>query len=133
MWWALAFSAVTTLGLGILVWMILLSHALVYGVAAVISPEAVAAPEEGRYALAFAVGALANLVSAPALVSLARTGLHLKWTPVAQGLAAAVTAFVVAACALLLTLGINPVDFLAKQEPDRHPNYILAAYMASGT
>jgi hypothetical protein len=34
------------------------------------------------------------------------------WPPSVQGLAAALLAAVGAACALLLTLGINPVDFV---------------------
>jgi hypothetical protein len=112
-WWALAFGAVTTAGLGILAWGILIAQALSYGVADVISPGAMKAPDGGRYGQAFVVGVAVNLSSSLALAWLAFRTPGRTWPPAAQGLAAALLAAVGAACALLLTLGINPVDFVA--------------------
>ncbi|HEU5144185.1 MAG TPA: hypothetical protein VFT81_03345 [Dermatophilaceae bacterium] len=111
-WWALAFGAVTTAGLGILAWWILIAHALSHGVADVISPGAMAAPDGRRYGLALAGGGIVNLSSAMALAWLAFHTPGRTWPPAAQGLAAALVAAVGAACALLLTLGINPVDLV---------------------
>ena len=111
-WWALAFGGVTTTGLGVLAWGILIAHALSYGVADVISPGTMAAPDGGRYGVAFVVGVVVNLSSAVALSWLAFHTPGRTWPPSVQGLAAALFAAVGAACALLLTLGIDPVDLL---------------------
>jgi hypothetical protein len=111
-WWALAFSAATTAGLGILAWWILITHALSFGVAGVISPGAMAAPDGGRYSLAFVVGVVVNFSSAVWLAWLAFHTHARTWPPAVQGLGAAILAAVGAACALLLALGIHPVDFV---------------------
>ena len=111
--WALVFCGLTIIGLGVFIWILLVMHALGYGVASVIAPESeVAAPVEGRYGFAFAVGVLVNLAGALALVVLASRTAARRWPPVAQGLCAAVVAASAASCALLLTLGINPVEFV---------------------
>lgn len=111
--WALVFSGLTIICLGVLTWVLLVMHAFGYGVAAVIAPEwDVAAPVGDRYGLAFAVGVLVNLAGAGALVMVASRTAARTWPPVAQGLCAAFVAACAASCALLLTLGINPVDFV---------------------
>lgn len=112
-WWVFLFGGLTTAGLGVFTGVLLLMHALGYGMAAVIAPETeVAAPEGGRYGLAFIVGVLVNLATASALTRLAsHTGIR-TWPPFAQGLGTALVAATVASCALLLTLGISPVGFL---------------------
>ena len=112
-WWALAFGGLTTAGLGVFAWALLLMHALGYGVAAVIAPEtALAAPDGGRYGLAFGIGVIVNLATAAAMTRLASHTAIRTWPPIAQGLGTALIAAAVASCALLLTLDINPVDFL---------------------
>jgi hypothetical protein len=112
-WWALAFSAVSTAALLALAWALLIAHALGYGVAAVMAPEAVAAPDGDRYRVAFAIAAILNLAGAMTLAWLASRTPARTWPPAAQGLAGALFAAVAAACVLLLALGISPVDFLA--------------------
>jgi hypothetical protein len=114
-WWALGFSVVTTVGLGVLVWGILIVDLIGYGAAAVMMPETTpTAPEDAPYGLAFAVGVVVNVVCASALARLAfRTPVR-TWPPAVQGLAAALTAGLTAVCALLLTLGINPVGFVIR-------------------
>ncbi|MFP5335884.1 MAG: hypothetical protein ACLGIV_11285 [Actinomycetes bacterium] len=111
--WALAFGSLTTVGLAVLAAALLVEHTLVYGAATVIRPETrVAAPDGGRYGLAFAVGAVVNLGMASALGWTApRTAIR-TWPPVVQGLGAALVAAVAAGCVLLLTLGIDPVGFV---------------------
>ena len=112
-WWALAFGGLTTVGLGVLTYGLLILDALVYGTTKVIAPETgIAVPEGDRYGLAFAVGVIVNLVSGPALIWLATRTRARTWPPVALGLCAALVAAVAATCALLLTLGINPIDFV---------------------
>lgn len=109
-WWALAFAAGTTLVLGLLVWGLLVMHALVYGTAAVIGPETITAPAGGRYRLGFTVALAVNLVTAAGLAGLVGRTPGRSWPPALQGLAAALLAAVAAGCALLITVGINPVD-----------------------
>lgn len=111
MWWALVFAAVTTAGLGLLAWGLLVMDALIYGASAVVGPEAITAPDGARYRLGFSVAVVFNLATA---VGLARLSSHTPgrtWPTALQGLAAALLAAVAAACALLVTVGINPVDF----------------------
>lgn len=112
-WWALGFSALTTVGLGALAWAIVIVHALVYGVGAAVAPQAIAAVDGDRYRLAFAVGLIANVASASCLAWLAARTPARSWNPVVQGLTAAVLAAVAGASALLLSLGMNPLAFVA--------------------
>ena len=112
-WWSLGFGGLTTLGLGVLAWGLLIAHALMYGTIEVIGlSKGITAPESNRYLLAFAVGAVVNLAGAPALIWLAVRTRVRSWPPVVLGLAAALVAAVAAACALLLVLGLNPVEFV---------------------
>ncbi len=114
-WWALAFAAVTTVGLALLAWGLLILHALVYGSAAVIQLEPITPPDDALYLVAFTVAVMVNLASAAALAWIAWHTPVRAWPPALQGLAAAVLAAVAGVCALLLTLGINPVDFVLAQ------------------
>ena len=114
MWWALAFAAVTTAGLALLGWALLIMHALSYGATALIGPGTIAAaPDAARYRQGFTVAVIVNLVSAPVLAWLVCHTPGRTWLPVLQGLAAAGLAAVAAGCALLLSLGIDPVDFVS--------------------
>ena len=110
-WWALAFAAVTTVGLALVAWGLLILHAFVYGSAAVIQLEPIAPPDDARYLLAFTIAVTVNLATAAALAWIAWYTPVRTWPAALQGLAAAVLAAVAGVCALLLTLGINPVDF----------------------
>ena len=112
MWWALGFAAVTTVGLALLGWGLLIMHTLIYGTAAVIGPGTIPAPADARYRLGFTVAVIVNLASALVLARLAWHTPGRTWPPVLQGLAAAGLAAVVAGCAFLLAVGINPVDFV---------------------
>jgi hypothetical protein len=111
-WWALGFAAVTTAGLALLGWGLLVMHALIYGIAAAIGPGTIAAPDYARYRLGFTVAVIVNLVSALVLARLAWRTPGRTWPPVLQGLVAAGLAAVAAGCAFLIAVGINPVDFV---------------------
>ena len=110
-WWALAFAVVTTAGLGLLAWGLLIMHALIYGAGAVVGPETIAAPDGARYRLGLTVAVVVNLATAAGLARIAAQTPGRTWSPALQGLAAALLAAVAAGCALLVTVGINPVDF----------------------
>jgi len=110
--WALMFAAVTTVGLALLAWGLLIAHALTYGSAEVLRSGSVAPPDEARYRLALLLAVVVNLASASALAGLARHTPARTWRPSLQGLSAAVLAAVAAGCTLLLTLGIDPVHFV---------------------
>lgn len=117
-WWALGFSALTTVGLGALTWGIAIAHALAYGVGSVVAPQTIAAVDGDRYRLAFAVGVIANLASASSLAWLAPRTSARTWNPIVQGLTAAVLAGVAGASALLLALGMNPIAFVVADVVD---------------
>ncbi len=87
-------------------------HALTYGAAAVVGPESITAPDVARYRVGFTVAVIVNLVSAPALARLACHTPGRTWPPILQGLAAALIAAIAAGSALLVTVGINPLDFM---------------------
>jgi hypothetical protein len=92
-WWVLGSGVLTTAGLGIFTLALLVTDALAYGMATVLSPEAeVAAPDTGRYGFAFAVGAMAHLVTAAALTRLASRAAIRTWPLVVQGLGIALVA-----------------------------------------
>ena len=97
MWWSLVFGALTTAGLGVLAWALLVLHALGYGAVVVIAPGTdVAAPDGGRYASAFAVGVIVHAAIATAALRLgSRTAIG-TWPPMAQGLGTALVAAPVA-------------------------------------
>jgi hypothetical protein len=110
-WWTLVFGALTTAGLAVLTCALLVLHALGDGMAAVIAPDAdVAAPDTGRYGLAFGVGVIVQLATAWASTRLAARTAIRRWPSVAQCLCTALVAAAFGTCALLLTLGISPVD-----------------------
>lgn len=111
--WAAALSVVTTVGLGVLSWGLGIMDVLTHAAIALVAPESGTAPEPDRYRLAFAVGAVVNLTGAPALAWVASRTSAGAWPPFVQGLTAALTAVVVATCALLLMLGISPIDVLS--------------------
>ena len=109
-WWALAYAFVTTAGLAMLVWAILVLDALSYGVFQVLDVAAVGPPVVDRYSTAFAVAVAVNLGSTLALSRLALRTSAAAWPPVLAGLLVALVTGTVAACVLLLMLGIDPVD-----------------------
>ena len=111
-WWALGFSVPTLVGLGALTWGIVIAHALAYGVGTVAAPNTIAAVDGDRYRLAFVVGVIATLASASSMAWLAARTPARTWSPLAQGLAAALFAAVAGASALLMTLGMNPIGFV---------------------
>jgi hypothetical protein len=87
--------------------------ALAYGIAAVFAPDALAAPDGGRYLLALVFGVVVCMAGAPAMAWVGFGRASRTWPALVQGLAAAVVAAVASVCTLLLMLGINPVDFVA--------------------
>jgi hypothetical protein len=78
-----------------------------------IGPGTIAAPDAARYRQGFTLAVIVNLVSAPVLARLVCHTPGRTWLPVLQGLAAAGLAAVAAGCALLLSLGIDPVNFVS--------------------
>ena len=112
----MGFGALTTLGLVALTWALLIMHALAYGAFAVIEPQTrITAPQSNRYLLALAVGVVVNLAGGPALIWLAGRTRARHGPPVVLGLAAALVAAVAAACALLLMLGVNPIELVRER------------------
>ena len=111
--WVLALGVLTTAGLGALSWGLLVLEVLSYGALSVFGPElAAAAPDSGRHGQAFAVGVAVHVTCAVALTLLASGTAVRSWPPLLQGLGTTIVAAAAAACALLLTLGIDPIDFL---------------------
>lgn len=107
-WWALAYAVVTTAALALLAWAILILDALTYGVSQVFGVT-VDSPVIDRYGGAFAAAVGVNLVGTLLLSRLALRTSAAAWPPAIAGALVAVAAGTVAACVLLLGLGINPV------------------------
>ncbi len=111
MWWALGFSVLTVIGLGVLVWGLVVSHAMLYGFGSVFAEGAIDPVDPGRYRLAFFIGVVVALVSAAVLAwSSSRTGAR-NWPTPLRGFVAALLAAILGASGLLLSLGINPITF----------------------
>ncbi|MGD8201342.1 hypothetical protein ACQE98_11835 [Ornithinimicrobium sp. W1679] len=113
LWWTLALLVLTTAGLGLLAWALLVTHGMAYAAFEVFRPQGVvAAPDLDDYLRALLVAVTSNVAVALALVWLARRTRARRWHPVAVGVLAAVTAVVLAGSAMLLLLGISPIDFV---------------------
>lgn len=112
-WWALGLAVLTTVGLGLLTWGLIILDLLAYGMLEVMSPGAGVEPHApSRFGLALAGGAVVNIVGAPALaVTLGRTPAR-AWPSVLRGLVAALLAAGAGLFTLLLVLGVDPVGFL---------------------
>ncbi|WP_323096417.1 hypothetical protein [Intrasporangium sp. YIM S08009] len=111
--WALGLGVLATGGLAVLAWALLVMHAIGYGGFLVLSPESgVAPPDEHRYILALATGACIALVGGPLLAWSAARGPARTWGAALVGIGAGVLAAVAGASALMLVLGIDPVDFV---------------------
>lgn len=112
-WWTAGLVVLTTTGLGLLTWALLIMHALTYGTFEVLRPQAgVIAPEFDNYVRAFLVGATVNVAVAFAMVCLANRTRAQRWHPITVGIMTALAGAVAGGSALLLVLGINPVSFL---------------------
>ena len=111
--WALVFGVLTSLALALLALALLVMNAMAYGVALVFGPDLPASPENSRYLLALVFGVVVSMAGAPAVAWLGFGPSSRTWPPMALGLAAATAAAVVALCALLVTLGNSPVDFVS--------------------
>lgn len=109
-WWALAYAFVTTAGLAMLAWAILVLDALTYGTVRVLDLATVDPPVADDYGAAFAVAVTANLVGTFVLSRLALRTSAASWPPALAGLLVATVSGAVAVCVLLLPLGIDPVD-----------------------
>lgn len=111
-WWAIAFVTVTAVGLGALAWAVLMMHALTYGMTEVLGMARPDPPDTDRYGWALAVGvAVDAAVTAAMLWQLGRTAAR-QWPAWVTALLAAVVGGATGASALLLVLGINPIDVL---------------------
>ena len=114
-WWSLAYAILTTAGLALLAWGIVVMQALGYGVAYILDTGPTVRPDADRYSLAFAVAVAVNLGGA---VALSRLWLRTRPTTLPPAMAAVPVAVVsggVAAFAMLAVLGIEPtvlVDLL---------------------
>lgn len=109
--WSVGFAVLTSVGLVVLTWALLVMDAVVAMALAVASPDAEVAVG-GHYGRALALGVALNLVLAPVLsLALMRTPAR-TWPAWVQGLASAGMAAVSAGAVLLLVVGIDPVDFV---------------------
>ncbi|WP_289020161.1 hypothetical protein [uncultured Ornithinimicrobium sp.] len=112
-WWTLALLLLTTAGLGLLAWALLVTHGMAYATFEVVRPRGVVvAPHLDDYVRALLVAVTTNVAVALALVWLARRTRARRWHPIAVGVLAAVTAVVLAGSTLLLLLGISPIAFV---------------------
>ena len=112
-WWTLALLLLTTAGLGLLAWALLVTHGMAYAALEVLRPrERVVAPHLDDYVRALLVAVTTNVAVALALVWLARRTRARRWHPIAVGVLAAVIAVVLAGGTLLLLLGISPIAFV---------------------
>ena len=107
-WWALACAFVTTAGLAVIAWVLLVLDALTYGVSQVFAVT-VDPPFTDRYGGAFAVAVAVNLGGTLVLSRLALRTSAAGWPPALAGALVAIAAGAIAASVLLLMLGINPV------------------------
>lgn len=111
--WAVGFTLIVLLALAVLSFGLYFIHAIAYGGDAVLSAEpTVGPPNPNTYEAAFIVSALVAIAISLLLVLLARSTPVAAWSPILQGLAAAIVAGVPAYVALTLMLGINPLDLL---------------------
>lgn len=109
--WALGLVAVTTVGLAVLAWALVMMHGLTYGALTVLGTD-IEAPDLDRYAVALGVGALTNLGVGLGAAWLAEGTRARRWPAWAVGVLAALLAAVVAGSVLLLMVGISPVDLV---------------------
>jgi hypothetical protein len=112
-WWALGFSALTTTCLAVLTAALVLMHGMGYVASAMLPGTEIKPPGEPRYGLALGLAVVINLAAAAALARLGARTPAGGWPPVVQGLTAAGLAATAAASALLLTVGISPLGFVA--------------------
>lgn len=113
MWWTAGFVVLTTTGLGLLTWGLLIMHAMTFGTFEVLQPQAgVIAPKLDNYVRAFFVGATVNVAVAFGLVWLAHKTRARGWHPITVAVMAILAGAVVSSSASLIMLGINPVTFL---------------------
>lgn len=111
-WWAAVLSALAAAGLVALDVVLLLMDALATGAIAVLDPESEdLSPTSADYAEAGVLGSTVALVGSQVLVLLGARTAVTRWPPVLQGLAATLLASVLGTVALLLRLGIDPLEF----------------------
>lgn len=111
-WWATAFVTVTAVGLAVLAWAELVLHGLTYGIGKALGLAQIAPPDTDRYGWALGVGVVVDAaVTATMLWLLGRTAAR-QWPAWVTALLAATVGGVVGASALLLMLGIDPLDVL---------------------
>ena len=104
---------VTSAGLGFLTWGLLVMHGMTYGAFEVLRPQTgLAAPEVDTYVRAFVVGMTVNVAVGFLTVRLSRGIPARRWYPLIVGVIAALVGAVVGGSALLLMLGISPIEFL---------------------
>ena len=112
-WWTAGFVILTTTGLGLLTWGLLIMHAMTYGTFEVLRPQAgVIAPEFDNYVRAFLVGVTVNVGVAFGTVWLANKTRARGWHPITVAVIAGVAGAVASSSASLMMLSINPVTFL---------------------
>lgn len=111
-WWATGFVVVTVVALVALDWALLMVHALGYGFSQVLGPDGVASPDTDRYIRALVVGGLVDVAGTTAMLWLLLRTTAGQWPAWTTALLAAAVGGVVGASALVLVLGISPIDLL---------------------
>jgi len=112
-WWALGFTVPVVIALAALAVGIFLTITTVYGVGVVMFPGTdLTAPGGTEFRIALAASTLVAVLGSVGLALLGRYEPVAGWHPALVGLLAALLAGLVAACVLLLALGINPLSLL---------------------
>lgn len=118
MFWSVGFTLIVLIALAALSFMLFIVDAIGYGGVRLLSADpTLSPPNPDTFTAAFAISALAALAFSLLLAHFAgRTSLA-TWSPVLQGLVAALAAGVAAYVTLTLMLQINPIDLLVDLIP----------------
>jgi hypothetical protein len=111
-WGAAVLVIGTSVGLAALDWAVLVLHGLTYGMARVLGTSEPSPPDSNRYGWALAVGLVVDVGGTAASLWLLGLAAARQWRAGVTSLLAAAVGGAAGASALLLVLGINPLDLL---------------------
>ena len=111
-WWSVALATLTSVGLALVAFAVLVLDALTYGTIYVLDPGLADRPVTDRYGLALAIGVGTNVFGAIALSRLALRTPAASWPPILAALPIAFVTGSVAVVAMLATLGFDPLSLL---------------------
>ncbi len=108
-WWSLALSALATVWLAVVAFVVLALHVITYGMSYALDLGSVDEPVVAGYELALAVGIGINVFGALALSRLALRTRAATWPPVLAAVPIAMFTGVTATVAMLAALGVDPL------------------------